>query len=526
MKRLLFFGKNNWRECLLEALCKLLEAGLELAAPFVIATIIDQGIPSVSAGRIIRMWLLLAALVLMGLACSIAAQYFAARISAGLTTRLRHAVFRRTLRLGHTDLDRLGESTITERLTSDIEEIQSGVQLALPLALHSPLILIGAMLAAFYMDTRCGLIFAAAIPVLLAVTFGIPQITVRIRRRPNSAPPKHSLARLAAGLALVALLRIGALQVNAGFLTRGKLVALLSLLGLVLMELHNLSDFFASITRTARFLQRVTALLDLRPSPRAPISPMLPDPGNIGRVDFERVCLRQPGDSAKQLTDISFSARRGQIIGIIGDKSADMQSLLSLILRFRDAASGSVHVSGVNVRSQNLRDLRARIGMVSQQSQLFQGSIRDNLRWGDATADDDSLLEAVRTAQATDALYAAGGLGGQIEPFGKNLSDDQRQRLAVARALVRKPEILILDDSASTLDCVADARLRLALRRLPYRPTVFIASRRAATVRYTDRILVMDGSRIVGDGTHEQLLERCRIYREIFDSQSRKEASA
>ena len=510
------------RECLAAAALKLLEAALELAMPFAIAAMIDRGIPSVSAARILRAWLLLAALGLAGLACALSAQYFASRAAARMAANLRRAAFRRALRLGCANLDRSCESTLIERLTADIDEIQAGVELLLPLAPHEPLLLTGAMLAALLIDARCGLIVAAAIVLLLTITFGVPLVIARIRRRfgrqAGDVTPMRFPARVAAGLALIALLVTAAPLADAGALTRGELVALMFCLGLTLPALLGLSELFRAEIRTEAHLRRATAPLSPRPSPRSPAKPALPDPADAGRVDFERACLRR-------LTDITFSVRRGQIIGVTGD-GADMRALLELIPRFSDAESGSVRVGGADARRQNLRALRARIGVVPRRARLFQGSVRDNLRWGDPNASDDVLLEAVRIAQAADALYTAGGLDGQIEPFGGNLSDDQRQRLAVARALARRPEILILDDSDSTLDCAGDARLRLALRRLSCRPTVFIASNRAAAVRHADRILVMDGGRIADFGAHEQLVKRCRIYQKIIDSESQKEASA
>ena len=575
MKKVLSYLKGYWLESVLGPLFKLLEAGLELIVPFVVAAIVDRGIPSGDAGRIIRMGLILVALGLVGLLSSVTAQYFAAKAAVGLAAKLRRALFAHVQKLSYADIDRIGTSTLITRLTSDINQVQSGVNLGLRLFLRSPFIVFGAMIMAFTIDTRSALIFAVAIPVLAVIVFGIMLITMPMYRRTqgqlddvmlhtrenltgtrvlrafgreddeieafNKSHARltklqtsaghigalmNPLTYIAINLALVALLRTGGVQVDAGRLTQGQVVALVNYMGQILVELIKLANLIITVGRAAACGNRVSAILDIKPSLNSPARPAAPASDETGRVDFEHVCLKYPGSATEHLSNVNFTARRGQIIGVIGGTGSGKSSLVNLIPRFYDVSSGSVKVNGVDVRKQSLRNLRARIGVVPQRTLLFQGTIRDNLRWGNPDADDDALLEAARAAQAGDVIDAKGGLDGEIEQFGRNLSGGQRQRLTIARALVRRPEILILDDSASALDFATDARLRMAIRQLDYRPTVFIVSQRAASVRYADRILVLDDGRVVGDGTHDQLIERCQVYREIYDSQFRREVGA
>ncbi len=575
MKRVLSYLRYYRLESALGPLFKLLEAALELLVPFVVAAIVDTGIPSGDAGRVARMGLLLVALGLVGLLSSVTAQYFAAKAAVGLAAKLRRALFAQVQKLSFADLNRVGTSTLITRLTSDVNQVQSGVNLALRLFLRSPFIVFGAMAMAFAIDARCALIFAVAILILLVIVFGILLISMPMYRRSqnqldqvlqrtrenltgtrvlrafgreddeieafNRGHEKLTRLQTAAGhvsalmnpltyvainLALVALLRASGARVDAGRLTQGEAVALVNYMGQILVELIKLANLIITVSRSAACARRVSAVLELHPGLTSPARPEEADPARAGCVEFEHVCLRYPGANADHLTDIHFSARRGQIIGVIGGTGSGKTSLVNLIPRFYDASSGAVRVDGVDVRRQSLRELRARVGVVPQKALLFQGSIRDNLRWGDPEADDAAILEAVRAAQAEDVIAAKGGLDGEIEQYGRNLSGGQRQRLTIARALVRRPEILILDDSASALDYATDARLRMAIRQLSYRPTVFIVSQRAASVRYADRILVLDDGRIVGDGTHEWLLQSCQIYREIYDSQFRGEVGA
>ena len=572
MKKVLSYLKDYRKESILGPLFKLLEACFELIVPFVIAAIIDRGIPSGDAGYILRMGLLLVALGLIGLASSVTAQYFAAKAAVGLATKLRHAVFSHIQKLGFADVDRIGASTLITRMTSDINQVQSGVNLGLRLFLRSPFIVFGAMIMAFTIDVRCALVFAVAIPVLAVIVFGILAITMPLYKKTQAQLDRVLLLtrenlggtrvlrafgreddeiaefdRLHAGLtrfqslsgkisslmnpltyiainfALVLLLKTGAVRVQAGILTQGQVVALVNYMGQILVELIKLANLIITVTKAAACGKRIGAVLAIRPSLTSPAETESPDPERRGLVEFDHVSLKYRGGAAETITDVQFSARRGQIIGVIGGTGSGKSTLVNLIPRFYDASSGTVRVDGVDVRRQPLEELRRRIAVVPQKALLFKGSIRENLLWGNPEADDETLLEAVRAAQAEDVLRAKGGLDGEIEQSGRNLSGGQRQRLTIARALARRPEILILDDSASALDFATDARLRMAIRQLPYRPTVFIVSQRASSVRYADQILVLDDGRIVGSGVHEALLDSCPVYREIYDSQFRRE---
>jgi len=575
MKRVLFYLKGYIRESILGPLFKLLEACLELLVPFVIAAIIDKGIPGGEADYILKMGLILAGLAFVGLAFSITAQYFAAKAAVGVAAKLRHALFAHIQRFSFSDQDRVGASTLITRMTSDINQVQSGINLGLRLFLRSPFIVFGAMAMAFVIDTRCALIFAAVIPVLALIVFGIilgsmplykktqAQLDdVLLQTRENLSgvrvlrafgreddeiagfEKKHAVltrlqnisGRISAlmnpltyiiiNLALIALIHTGAVKVHSGILSQGQVVALVNYMGQILIELVKLANLIITMTKAAACGNRIGAVLSLKPSMAWPKHGESRDPADRGCVKFDHVSLKYDGASSESLTDIHFSARRGQMIGVIGGTGSGKTSLVEMIPRFYDAASGTVYVNGVDVRRQNLNDLRGRIGVVPQKALLFKGSIRENLLWGNPDADEGAITEAIRAAQAEDVVAAKGGLDGEIEQYGRNLSGGQRQRLTIARALVRRPEILILDDSASALDFATDARLRMALRQLPYRPTIFVVSQRASTVRFADKIVVLDDGRIAGIGDHEQLIHSCDVYREIYQSQFRREAQA
>lgn len=575
MKRILRYLKPYWLESLLGPLFKLLEASFELIVPFVIAAIIDEGIPSGDANYILRKGLVLVGLALVGLLCSVTAQFFAAKAAVGLSTRLRRALFAHIQRLSYSDLDRLGTSTLITRMTGDINQLQSGVNLGLRLFLRSPFIVFGAMIMAFMIDVRSAAVFAVVIPVLAVVVFGIMLITmpmykktreqlddVTLHTRENLNGVRvlrafgredeeiegfneshESLTRMqtragrisglmnpltyiAINLALVALIHTGAVQVNLGNLSQGEVVALVNYMGQILVELVKLANLIITVTKAATCAKRISAVLAIKPSVASPANPVQPDEEMRGTVEFEHVNAKYSGGGHEALTDIHFCARRGQIIGVIGGTGSGKSTLVNLIPRFYDATGGIVRVGGADVRRQDAAALRSRIGVVPQKALLFKGSIRENLKWGKPDASDEELLEAVGIAQAQDVLAAKGGLDGEIEQGGRNLSGGQKQRLTIARALVRRPEILILDDSASALDFATDSRLRMALRRLDYHPTVFIVSQRAASVRYADLILVLEDGCVAGMGAHEDLLSSCRVYREIFDSQFRMEVGA
>ena len=573
MKKVLSHLKGYALESVLAPLFKLLEAGFELIVPFVIAAIIDKGIPGGDASYIIKMGLILVGLGLVGLASSVTAQYFAAKAAVGVATRLRHALFAQIQRFSYNDLDRIGTSTLVTRMTSDINQVQSGINLALRLFLRSPFIVFGAMIMAFTIDRRCAMVFAIAIPVLAIIVFGIMLITMPMYKNTQSRLDDVTLATrenldgtrvlrafgreddeiiafdarhamltrlqmlsgrisalmnpltyIAINFALVLLIKTGAIQVNSGILSQGQVVALVNYMGQILVELIKLANLIITVSKAVACGRRVDAVLALRPEIVSPKNAEEPAPDSIGTVEFDHVSLRYNDGMDSSLSDIHFSARRGQIIGIIGGTGAGKSTLVNLIPRFLDASEGEVRVDGVDVRRQNLAALRQRIAVVPQKALLFKGSIRENLLWGNENALDEDIAEAVKAAQAQDVVSSKGGLDAEVEQSGRNFSGGQRQRLTIARALVRRPEILILDDSASALDFATDARLRMAIRQLPYRPTVFIVSQRASSVRYADQIIVLDDGKIAGLGTHEQLLENCTVYREIFDSQYRREA--
>ena len=573
MKKVLSYLKGYWLESLLSPLFKLLEASFELIVPFVIAAIIDKGIPSGDAHYVFRMGLVLVGLALVGLASSVTAQYFAAKAAVGLATKLRHAVFAHIQKLSYSDLDRLGASTLITRMTSDINQVQSGVNLGLRLFLRSPFIVFGAMAMAFVIDPGCAWIFVGAIAILAVIVFGIMLITMPLHKKTQtqlddvllhtrenlngvrvlrafgredeeieSFNQSHAvltrlqnlsgrisalmnpLTYIAINLALVLLIRAGAMRVNAGRLTQGEVVALVNYMGQILVELIKLANLIITVTKAAACGRRVSAVLEVRPSLISPGKAEAPQ--QSGTVEFDHVSTKYQGSGSEALSDVRFSARKGQIIGVIGGTGSGKSTLVNLIPRFYDASSGVVYVDGVDVRRQNIAELRKRIAVVPQKALLFKGTIRENLLWGNPDADDETIAEALQAAQAEDVVRAKGGLDAEIEQNGRNLSGGQRQRRTSARALGRKPEILIMDDSASALDFATDARLRMSLRKLSYRPTVFIVSQRASSVRYADQIIVLDDGHVAGIGVHEDLLEKCTVYREIFDSQFRREVEA
>lgn len=572
MKKVLCYLKDYKLESILGPLFKLLEACFELIVPFVIAAIIDKGIPSGDALNILKMGAALLGLALVGLASSVTAQYYAAKAAVGLAARLRHALFEHIQKLGWSELDRIGSSTLITRMTSDINQLQTGVNLGLRLFLRSPFIVFGAMLMAFSIDAKSGVVFAIAIPVLAIIVFGIllgtmpmyrenqnqldrvlqqtrenlsgtlvlrafgreedeisafnashARLTSLQTRAARISSLMNPLTYVAINLALVFLIHTGAIQVNIGRLTQGQVVALTNYMGQILIELIKLANLIITTSKAVACGKRISAVLSLRPGLVSVDKPVRTEAANAGLVEFDHVSLKYASGGQEALSDVDFCARPGQIIGVIGGTGSGKTTLVNLIPRFYEATGGSVRVGGADVRHQDVSALRGQIGVVPQKALLFKGSIRENLLWGNPDADENALMEAVRAAQAEDVLSAKGGLDGEIEQFGRNLSGGQRQRLTIARALVRRPQILILDDSASALDFATDARLRTAIRNLPYHPTVFIVSQRASSVRFADNILVMDDGCLVGSGTHEQLIASCPVYQEIHDSQFRRE---
>ena len=572
MKKLLKYLAAYRKESVLGPLFKLLEASFELIVPLVVAAIIDRGIAQGDKGYIVRMCLVLVALGLIGLVCSVTAQYFAAKASVGFAQGLRHALYAHIQGFSYHTLDSVGISTLITRMTSDMNQVQTGLNLTLRLLLRSPFVVFGAMIMAFTIDAQAALWFVAATPLLSVVVFGIMLLSIplykkvqgqldrvlgntretltgvrvlRAFRKEENEVQRFSenneqltamqkrVGRISAlmnpityviiNLAILALIRTGAIQVEMGILTQGAVVALYNYMSQILVELIKLANLIINITKSLSCALRIQAVLEI------PAGETLEKDAPTGdaslRVEFRHAGIRYSETGDESLTDICLQVRPGQTVGVIGGTGSGKSTLVNLIPRFYDATAGQVLVDGMDVQAQDPAALRARIGVVPQKAVLFQGTIRDNLRWGHADATDDDLLQAARIAQATDVLTAKGGLDGEIEQGGRNLSGGQRQRLTIARALVRRPDILILDDSASALDFATDAALRKALRELDYQPTVFIVSQRTSSIQHADQIVVLDDGRLAGVGTHGQLLDSCQVYREIYDSQFRKEAA-
>ncbi len=574
MKSLWRYLKKYRKECVLAPLFKMLEASFELMVPLVMAAIIDTGIQNGDKGFIFRMCLILLALAAVGLVSSITAQYFSAKAATGFATGVRHALFAHLQKLSFSNMDALGTSTMITRLTSDVNQTQTGVNMTLRLFLRSPFVVFGAMLMAFTIDVRAALIFVAVIAALSLVVFGIMAINIPMMRGVQKALERvlgatrenltgarvirafckeeaqyqefeqknrtlttrqrragwisglmNPITYLLVNFAIAWLIYTGALEVSVGVLKPGEVVALYNYMGQILVELIKLANLIVTMNKGLASWKRIEDVLNIKPDMDSPEKPV-PAIVNDEAVRFDHVSLQYNNAGAESLTDIDFTALRGQTIGVIGGTGSGKSSVVGLIPRFYDATSGAVYVDGVDVRDQDEATLRSKIGFVMQKAVLFHGTIRDNLRWGKPDATDAELNEAIAAAQADDVVKAKGGLDAMIEQNGRNLSGGQRQRLTIARALVRKPEILVLDDSASALDQATDLNLRLAIRRLDYHPTVFIVSQRTASILAADQILVLDDGKAVGLGTHEALLESCPVYREIYESQYGGEAKA
>ena len=573
LKKLLKYIRGYGKECVLGPLFKLLEASFELLIPLVVAQIVDVGIGGGDRGYVVKMCLVMALLGVVGLVCAVTAQYFAARAAVGFAARLRHAVMEHLLGLSYTEIDRVGTSTMVTRMTSDVNQVQNGVNLTLRLLLRSPFVVFGAMIMAFTIDFKAASVFAGVIPVLCLVVFGIMLITMPMYRRVQgkldgvTSATRQNLAgvrvlrafckeeteirsfehqteeltrhQLSAGrisalmnpvtyvlinLAVVVLIHVGALQVDDGILTQGQVVALYNYMSQILVELIKMANLIITMTKAAACAKRISNVLELRSSQ---------EDGSVavdtlkGAVEFRNVTARYAGAGDASLEDISFTAAPGQTVGIIGGTGSGKTTLVNLLARFYDAADGKILIDGVDVNDMRREDLRGAIGIVPQKAVLFKGTVRDNLRWGKEDATDEELMAALEIAQAKEVVLGKeGGLEAKVEQGGTNFSGGQRQRLTIARALVRKPAILILDDSASALDYATDANLRMAIRNMATPPTTFIVSQRAASVRYADSILVLDDGRLVGRGTHEELLENCPVYQEVYYSQFPKEVKA
>ena len=569
MKKLLQYMRGYGKECFLGPLFKLLEATFELFVPLVVASIVDTGIANSDTPYIIKMCLVMVGLGVVGLACAVTAQFFAAKAAVGFAGRLRHALMEKILGLSYTQIDTLGGSTMVTRMTSDVNQVQNGVNLTLRLLLRSPFVVFGAMVMAFTIDFEAALVFAGVIPVLCVVVFGIMLITMPMYKAVQSrldavtSSTRQNLTgvrvlraftmeeaqvsdfdkktaeltvdQLSAGrisallnpltfvivnLAVVILIQIGALKVDSGILTQGLVIALYNYMSQILVELIKMANLIISITKAVACGNRIADVLGLEPDQKNGTQ----SAKYCGAVEFRDVSMTYQGTGAPALEHITFAVQPGQTVGIIGGTGSGKSSLVNLIPRFYDVSAGSVLIGSRDVREYDWEALRERIAVVPQKAQLFKGTIRENLLWGNENATDDELWAALETAQAREVVKdKAGELDAEVEQGGTNFSGGQRQRLTIARALVRKPDILILDDSASALDYATDARLRMAIRNMENPPTTFIVSQRSASVRYADLILVLDEGDLVGQGTHEQLLTGCSVYREIYYSQFPKE---
>ncbi|MDO5152557.1 MAG: ABC transporter ATP-binding protein [Eubacteriales bacterium] len=572
MRKLLKYLKGYEKECVLGPLFKLLEATFELFVPLVVASIVDKGIGNGDNGYIVKMCAVMILLGIVGLVSAVTAQYFSAVAAVGFSSRLRHAVLQHILGLSYTQIDQLGASTMITRMTSDINQVQNGVNLTLRLLLRSPFVVFGAMVMAFTIDFQAALVFAGVIPVLCVIVFGIMLVTMPMYKRVQASldgvtsATRQNLAgvrvlrafckeqaevasfeeqtqqltrrQLSAGrisalmnpvtyvvinLAVVLLVRVGAVKVESGVLTQGLVIALYNYMSQILVELIKMANLIITVTKAAACANRVASVLELEPGQE---NGTRSAEGLKGSVEFRDVTARYAGAGKPSLEHISFTARPGQTIGIIGGTGSGKTTLVNLIPRLYDAAAGSVLLDGVEAGAYDSLSLRRQIGIVPQKSVLFKGTIRQNLLWGNENATDDELWAALETAQAREVVKdKEGELDAPVEQGGVNFSGGQRQRLTIARALVRKPKILILDDSASALDYATDANLRMAIRKMENPPTTFIVSQRAASVRYADEILVLDDGELAGKGTHEQLLEKCPVYQEIYYSQFPKEVT-
>ena len=574
MKRLLVYLKDYKKESILGPLFKLLEASFELIVPLVVASMIDVGIAGDDKSYIIKMCLIMAALGLIGLICSVTAQFFAAKAAVGFATRLRHGLFAHIQSLSFSQMDREGTSTLITRMTSDINQVQSGVNLVLRLFLRSPFIVFGAMIMAFTVDVKAALVFVVVIPVLSVIVFGIMLISIPLFKKVQArldqvlgitrenlsgvrvirafGEEEHEIQKFDEGTdalkhmqmvaarfsalmnpltyvvvngGLIVLIYVGAVRVETGLLTSGQVVALVNYMSQILVELVKLANLIITVTKAVACGNRIQSILEIPAGMEQGFVTDKEENGTMGTVEFEHVSLRYYEGGEEALTDIHFKANKGDVIGVIGGTGSGKSSLVNLIPRFYDVEKGSVKVDDRDVREYSLGELRDKIGMVLQKAVLFHGTIRDNLKWGNEEASDDELWEALRIAQAEEfVLKKEKQLDEMIEQEGRNLSGGQKQRLSIARALVKKPEILILDDSASALDYATDAALRKALKEMPGETTVFIVSQRASSLMHADTIIVLDDGDVAGMGTHEELLKNCEVYQEIYYSQfERKE---
>ena len=576
MRKLLIYLKGYKKETILAPLFKLLEASFELFVPLVMAAVIDTGIAGKDKPYIVKMCLVLVTLGIVGLVCSITAQYFAAKAATGFSTVLRHELFKHIQSLSFTEMDTIGTSTLITRMTSDVNQVQSGVNLVLRLFMRSPFIVFGAMIMAFTVDAEAAVIFVIVIPLLSVVVFGVMALSMPLYKKVQANLDKvllvtrenltgarvirafnkeeeererfeednqvlasaqkfvgkisglmNPLTYIIVNGGIIALIYTGAVRVNSGVLTQGQVVALINYMSQILVELVKLANLIITVTKAIACGNRIQNVFEVKAEMEDGREQEGLEKVQEEAVVFDHVSLTYKNAGAASLNDITFSAKKGQTIGIIGGTGSGKSSLVNLIPRFYDATQGRVLIDGRDVREYEVKALRNKIGVVQQKAVLFKGTVAENLRWGKEDASEEELAEALDISQAAEFVNdKAGKLDFKIEQNGRNLSGGQKQRLTIARALARKPEILILDDSASALDFATDARLRMAIRQMKDAPTVFIVSQRASSIQYADQIIVLDDGEMAGIGTHDELLTSCPAYQEIYYSQFPKEVSA
>lgn len=573
MKKLLVYLKNYVKECIMGPLFKLLEATFELIVPLVVAAIIDTGIAGGDKNYVISRVFVLVGLAAVGLICSVTAQYFAAKAATGFATELRHALFAHIGQLSFSEIDEIGTSRLITRMTSDVNAVQGCVNMVLRLFLRSPFIVFGAMIMAFTIDVKCALIFCVAIPVLSVVVFSIMLISIPLFKKVqggldrvlkitrenltgtrvvrafnketdeirdfNESNESLTKIQLFAGkvsalmnpltfvivnAAMVILIYTGAVKVDGGYLKQGQVIALVNYMSQILVELVKLANLIIQITKALASANRITEVFEIKNTMEFP-EETVAEPDSDYAVEFNNVSITYKNGGAPSLSGVDIKVKKGETIGIIGGTGSGKSTLVHMIPRFYDATEGEVKVNGINVKDYSKKDIRSLVGIVMQKAVLFNGTIRENMQWGKNDAGDDEIFEALENAQAKEFVMEKEGLlDYRIAQGGRNLSGGQRQRLTIARALVRKPEILILDDSSSALDYATDAKLRKAINEMDGNITTFIVSQRTASLKNADRIIVLEDGEVAGIGTHEELIENCEVYKEIYGTDSNSAA--
>lgn len=573
MGKLLRFLKGYEKESILGPLFKLLEATLELFVPLIVASLIDTGIANRDLSYVIKMFVFLVVLGIVGLAFSLTAQFFAAKAAVGFVKKVKHALFKHMEELSYTEIDKLGTSAMVNRMTSDMNQVQSGMNMSLRLLLRSPFVVAGAFVMAWTIDGQAAKVFGITILGLTVIVYGIMLITIPLYRKVQQKldgvlaatrenlvgvrvirafgleeeekkefAGKHSeltkgqkfvgsisalmnpLTYVVINLGIAVLIWNGAIQVESGILTQGAVVALYNYMAQILEELVKLANMIVLLTKMVASGNRIQSVLDMESSQEFPEETVKESRKDMPHVVFENVGLKYAGAGEESLSNLNFKVKKGQVVGVIGGTGSGKTSLVNMIPRFYDATSGAVYVDGIDVKKYKKDEIREKVGVVPQKAVLFKGTVRDNICWGKAGAGEEEIWQALRVAQAEEIVQKKENkLDFMIAQNGRNLSGGQRQRLTIARALVRKPEILILDDSASALDYATDANLRKALQEMEEKPTIFIVSQRTVSIQHADLILVLDDGEMVGMGTHEELLETCETYQEIYASQFKKE---